>query len=291
MPGRASALKGEGSLEQTAFAKAPMWELRVRSALNKLSSAESRVAEYVLCQPNAVLGGNIRSVAEACRVSEATVVRFLRRAGFSGLKEFKGAMALEQVLDSDSLPYSRKLDDSDTTRALKTKVFYGCIEALSDTMSVLDDQALSWAIDALDSAPYVEIFGVGGAASVARSALHCFRKVGLRVNITTEFNFNYLRVERFTPGDVVLVISLSGETKDVLEAVRIARAKGVVIISITNIQESTLSGMSDCCLNSTCRTHMLPGDTTYERVAQTGIVRALYAGMAMRLGEDKEREE
>lgn len=282
--------KGSCGLDQVNITKTPMWELRVRGALKKLSSSESRVAEYVLRSPNAVFGSNIRQLAESCSVSESTVVRFLRRTGFDGLKDFKTAMTQGRVLDGEpAARVSRKLDDSDTIRAIKTKVFYGCIEALSDTMDVLDDRALSRAIEALDAAPYVEVFGLGGSASAARSALHCFRKIGLRVNATSELNFTYLRMERFNPGDVVLAISRSGETSEVVDAVRIAREKGAFIVSITNVQESTLSKLSDCCLTSMCRSHMMPGDETYERVAQIAVIRALYAGVAMRRGEERER--
>lgn len=272
-------------MNQVNITNLPAWELQVRSVLSKLSSAESRVAEYVLAEPETVLGGNIQSIAQASGVSEATVIRFLRRAGFSGLKGFKASMTQANVLERGRLPVSRKLSDSDTTRAIKTKVFCGCMEALGDTLNVLDDEALARAIDALYTAPYVEVFGIGGSASVARSALHSFRRIGLRMSVTSDPNAAYLRMERFNPGDVVLAISSSGETAAILEAVRIAKEKGAFVISISNVQSSTLSRLSDCRLTSLCRTRMLPGDETYERVAQIAIIHALYAGVAMRQGE------
>lgn len=254
--------------------------------MEKLSASECRIAEYILGSPNDVLGSNIRTLAAACDVSESTVVRFLRRAGFEGLKDFKAAMTQDRIIVQSAPNISRKLDDSDNIRALKTKVFYGCMEALNDTLSVLDDSALSWAIDALCAAPYVEVFGVGGSASVARSAQHSFRKIGLRLNFSSELNDTYLKMERFNPGDVVLAISRSGETREVVDAVRIAKEKGAAIISVTNVRQSTLSKLSDCCLSSACRTYMFPGDETYERVAQIAVIRALYAGVALRLAEE-----
>lgn len=48
-------------------------------------------------------------------------------------------------------------------------------------------------------------------------------------------------------GDVVLAISQSGETADVLEAVRIARSKGAKVFSIVNVPGSTLTRLSDEC--------------------------------------------
>ena len=64
-------------MSQVNITNLPAWELRVRSALGNLSSAESRVAEYVLREPEAILSSNIQGLAQASGVSEATVIRFL----------------------------------------------------------------------------------------------------------------------------------------------------------------------------------------------------------------------
>lgn len=275
-------------MQRVNITETPLWELRIRNVMNTLSESEGRVAEYILGAPDAMLGISVQRLAQASGVSEATVVRFFRRAGFSGLKDFKNVMTQERTREGSAPLDSRRLHDSDTTRSIKKKVFWGCIDALVDTVSTLDDEELARAIDVLSAAPYIEVFGIGGSASVARSALHSFRKIGLRMNITTDINFTYLRMERFHEDDVVLAISRSGETKEILDAVRIAKQKGVFVISITNAQQSSLSKLSDCCLTSTSRTDMLTGDDTYEHVAQIAIIHALYAGVAMRLNEVKE---
>ena len=41
-------------MNQVNITNLPVWELQVRSVLSKLSSAEGRVAEYVLAEPEAV---------------------------------------------------------------------------------------------------------------------------------------------------------------------------------------------------------------------------------------------
>lgn len=275
-------------MQKVNITKTPLWELRIRNVMNQLSGSEHRVAEYILSESDSVLGASVQQIAQASGVSEATVVRFFRRAGFAGLKDFKAAVAQDRARAGGAPQVSRKLNDSDTTRSIKKKVFWGCIDALVDTVSTLDDEQLARAIDVLSAAPYIEVFGIGGSASVARSALHSFRKIGLRMNITTDINFAYLRMERFREDDVVMAISRSGETREILDAVRIAKQKGVFVISITNAQQSSLSRMSDCCLTSTSRTDMLAGDDTYEHVAQIAIIHALYAGVAMRLNETEE---
>lgn len=49
-------------------------------------------------------------------------------------------------------------------------------------------------------------------------------------------------------GDVLLVISTSGNSKNVLYAAVTAKAKGMKVIGLTGAKESKLSGMADVCI-------------------------------------------
>lgn len=49
-------------------------------------------------------------------------------------------------------------------------------------------------------------------------------------------------------GDVLLAISTSGNSTNVVEAARVARAKGVKVISLTGSRESALTALSDVCV-------------------------------------------
>lgn len=50
------------------------------------------------------------------------------------------------------------------------------------------------------------------------------------------------------PGDVLLAISTSGNSANVVEAVKVARAKGVLVVSLTGSKESKLTGISYVCI-------------------------------------------
>ena len=266
----------------------PLWEVQVRRSLNKLSASENRIADYVLNAPESVLSGSVRELAQNNGVSEATVVRFLHHIGYAGLKDFKIAISEERVLDRGRIPDDFALRPSDTMHDIKCKVFSGCMEALGDTLDLLDDAEFEKAVDVLARASYIEIFGIGGAAAAARSALHNFRKIGIRVNYTASFNFEHMQPAHFDAGDAVIAISRSGETRDVVESVKIAKQKGAVVIAISNIGESSLSKLADCRLVATSRARMFSGDSIYERMAGIAVIHALYAGVAIRKGTQKE---
>ena len=50
------------------------------------------------------------------------------------------------------------------------------------------------------------------------------------------------------PGDVLLAISTSGNSANVVEAVKVARVKGVLVVSLTGSKKSKLTGISDVCV-------------------------------------------
>lgn len=50
------------------------------------------------------------------------------------------------------------------------------------------------------------------------------------------------------PGDVLLAISTSGNSANVLEAAKVARAKKVKVIGLTGYKESKLTPLSDVCI-------------------------------------------
>ncbi|MGI5117707.1 MurR/RpiR family transcriptional regulator [Treponema sp. SP13] len=275
-------------MEKVNIAAIPLWEVQVRRSLNKLSASENRIADYVLNAPESVLSGSVRELAQNNGVSEATVVRFLHHIGYAGLKDFKIAISEERVLDRGRIPDDFALRPNDTMHDIKCKVFSGCMEALGDTLALLDDAEFEKAVDVLARASYIEIFGIGGAAAAARNALHNFRKIGIRVNYTASFNFEYMQPAHFDAGDAVIAISRSGETRDVVESVKIAKQKGAVVIAISDIGESSLSKLADCRLVATSRARMFSGDSIYERMAGIAVIHALYAGVAIRKGTQKE---
>ena len=273
---------------QIRITKTPSWEIRLRAEMDKLSISERKVASCIVADSQAVLGLGISDIARKSGVSDATVVRLCRTLGYKGLKELKIAIAQERQTEGGSSRPDRSVTVQDSPRDLKEKVICACMEALQDTMDMLEDDKLGEAIEAMYKAKYIDIFGIGGSAAVGRSAQHNFRKIGVRVNVCSDINQHYLLAERFGPEDVALGISLSGETEAVCDALERAGSKGATTISISGNRNSRLSRIAKISLLSACSDQMMPGDHTYERSAQIGIMDILYAGVAMKIREEQE---
>ncbi len=263
--------------------RTPSWEIKLRADFDKLSISERKVASCILADSQHILEWGISDIAGKSGVSDATVVRLCRTLGYRGLKELKLAIAGERPGQKRYTREERTVHTADTSAELKRKVMYACMESIQDTMDILDDEQLEKAIDTMYQAKYIDIFGIGGSAAIARCAQHNFRKIGVRVNVSSDINQHYLLAERFSPGDVALGISLSGETEAVCSALERASSKGATTIGISGNRNSRMARTAHIRLISTCCEQLMPGDHTYERAAQLGIIDILFAGVAMRI--------
>ncbi len=83
-------------------------------------------------------------------------------------------------------------------------------------------------------------------------------------------------------GDVAIGISLSGTTRETVECLEVAKAKGATTICLTNAMKSPITTHSDCCLYAT------PSEIKYfqaplaSRVTQLALIDALFVFLALK---------
>ena len=69
--------------------------IKIRLLYNEMGKAEKQVADWIEANPGKIISLSIVELAEQCRCSEATIVRFSKRLGMSGFQELKISLAAE----------------------------------------------------------------------------------------------------------------------------------------------------------------------------------------------------
>ncbi|MEA5143944.1 MAG: MurR/RpiR family transcriptional regulator [Oscillibacter sp.] len=261
------------------------WERNIRLKYSSLKNGERMVADTVLRVREGLLQYSIGALALESGVSQPTVVRFCRSVGYQGIKDLKLAIAEEKASVCSPEETHSFQPAVGSIQSLGAYITNGCVEALKDTLDVLDFSLVEQAVDVLASAQNLDIVGVGGSSPVAILAQHNFRKAGLRVCTFDSIRQNYLLMERFQDGDVLLAVSQSGETPEVVEAAQVASDKGAFVIAVTDMHESSLGRIADVSLCSFCRNEASMGDNTFSRMAQLCIIDILYAGLCKKWAE------
>ncbi|HEY0062819.1 MAG TPA: glucokinase [Telluria sp.] len=218
---------------------------RVQHLQHELSPAEQRVATLVLEHPRKVLGEPIAEIARLADVSQPTVIRFCRSLGFLGLADFKLKFA-SSLTGTIPVRHSQ-VRVSDSTHDLSAKVIDNTVSAILKFRDQLDVVSIDRAIELLRNARRVEFYAMGNSRVVALDGQHKFFRFRIPTSAYGDSHLFKLAAELLQPGDVVIVISTSGQLPELLEAVDAARAAGAAVIAITS-SKSALAKKATVCL-------------------------------------------
>jgi len=250
---------------------------RIRSSYPALAASEARVATWIMQQPQKIIHLSMAQVAESCGVSDTTVLRFCRNAGFQGYTDLKLSIARDVVSPTQII--HDDIAEGDGPAVVARKVFMSNIQALYDTLEVLDEGALIKAITLLTAARRILIVGVGTSAPIVHSMYNMLMRLGLSCKAQTDSYLQLMEVALLGPGDVVVAISQSGSSIDPVLTLKLAKENGAATICITGNAQSSITDHADVTLLSVDREARI--EAIASRLAQVSIADALYVIMAL----------
>ncbi len=253
---------------------------RIRMMIPNLTAAEGHVVETMLAKRDFDEKTPLREVAGAASVSEAMVVKIAKKFGFSGFREFRAGLAEYRSLPTADL--HREVSPEDTGAEIAQKVFRTSIQALEETLAILDPEDFDRAASCLHDARHRDFYGIGGSAQIARDVAHKFLRIGIRASVFDDAHMMLMSASLLGPEDVAVGFSHSGSTAAVLDPLLLARRRGARTIAITNYGASPIAEVADVVLCSTAQGSPLLGENAAARIAQLNILYALFIAVAQR---------
>jgi DNA-binding MurR/RpiR family transcriptional regulator len=253
---------------------------KIREERHAFRQSEQKVAEYILTHPREVIGSPITELAEVIGVSEATIVRMCKKIGFKGFHELKISLAAQNVQPLQTV--HEQIQDGDDMETIVKKVFAANIQTMNSTLNVLPVRDLKQAVDALAAANQIHFYGVGGSGSIAQDAAHKFMKTGKPVAAYIDTHMQVMAASLLGKGDVVVGISHSGSSRDIIEALELARKKGATTIGLTHYAKSPIDKVLDIKLCTASNETFYRTESTSSRIAQLSIIDALFIGVSLR---------
>lgn len=248
----------------------------LRGAYPALTEAERRVADFVLNDPDLALHSSITQVAQASGVGLSTVSRLSTKLGYAGFPDMKIALAVELLNPDHGMPEPVGAGD-DAAMVARKVLRYGA-QNLLDTAALLDPGELERAARAVAQARRVELYAVGiVSGAIARSADARIRLLQTPCAAVIDQYEHERAAALLGPGDVAVGISYSGDTEEVVRALRIAREVGATTICLTKGSRSPLAEQADLRLLVASHDAGRWGNQAASRVAMLGVVEALYA--------------
>ena len=125
-----------------------------------------------------------------------------------------------------------------------------------------------------------DIYGVGGSAAVCYDAAHKFLRIGIRSTVFSDTHLMMMSASLLSKKDVVLAVSHSGQTLELLDIVDLAKKNGARVIALTNSFASDLARASDIVLCAPARDSPLIGQNATARIAQLTLIDSFFMCLA-----------
>jgi RpiR family transcriptional regulator, carbohydrate utilization regulator len=255
---------------------------QIRSALPSLRPSDAKVARAVLDATETVMAETVAELAARADVSEATVIHFCKEVGFSGFQHLKFAIARDNIPASSLLHEQQRLGASSGSGEIIAEVLRSTVRSLEDTPGTLDLAEFDAVVDAIVRAQRICVIGALPSLMLAEDAAYRFSTIGRPAEAPATDTAQRLACRLLQPGDLCLVISHTGATKQSFDALDAAAAAGATTAAITSFARSRLAETVDHALIAGAASVSVRVEAMASRFAHLAIVDALYVAVVLR---------
>ena len=228
----------------------------------KASKSDKILIRYIKEHAEEFCTTPIASLAINCGVSEATITRFVRKMGFASLQLFK--------------LISKDITCDESIIITANKLLANNIATLEQTVSGLDEDILLKSVNMLKKAERIFFIGLGNSGFVADDSAYKFMRIGFNARGIDNSHLIMLHMALLHENDVVVVISHSGESFEIIKAVELAKRNGTKLIVITSNRDTILKEYADACIFYETRESILETGSITTKLTQIFIIDLLY---------------
>ena len=247
------------------------WEM-LRAKRDSLTKSGAIVADYLMQHAEDAQYLSISSLANECGVAEATIFRFCRSLGFQGYNEMKIALA---KATATATPTVAKLEPGADTQLLITHAYNTAVEALNGTRNMLDPEAIDRAATLLQRARQVYFFGQGGSQVLAGDIWARFSMLSTKFRTAGDSHMQAITASLMGPEDVILFISYSGCTRDMMDTLHLAKENGAKVILVTHYADAPGAVLADVVLLCGAKENPLDSGSVPAKLAMLFVANVL----------------
>ena len=215
---------------------------KIKTLYPEMTDSEKSIADFILNHPEEIYSLKISNLARETGVSLPTVFRFTRTLGYDGFKDFKVNLVKDMAV---GLNISLEDTDGSSLENLTRNIFEIVENNLKETRSLIDYDSLASAIKRIVNAKRLIFFAVSSSLSVAFDSYSKFLRAGFDCLYNSDSYTQRIMSTQCRTGDVVIGISFSGESIEVIECLKNARENGATTICITTFMKSTITKFAD----------------------------------------------
>ena len=221
----------------------------IEKNLDRMSLSDRKIAEYIL-NNHASLSANdksIHTISDEINVSASTISRFIHKYCNKSFSSFK--IELGQIQSS---PEDAKAERShelyswdDPADIIGRKLSGNIADTFNDVLALNPTVNFEKASEFISEAHKIIFFGVGASGVTVSDFQNKLMRLEKPCIYNNDSNYGIINGRIASTEDVIVAISFSGKTKEVILPVEQAKGRGVRIITITGNRPNPLEKLAD----------------------------------------------
>lgn len=206
------------------------------------SKTWSKIADFVLSDPQKITSLTLKEFSEQASVSEGSIVNFVYSLGYKGYTEFKVGIAQSLGFHANKFVFAKDGVDTYEQISKATK------ESLDKTLSALNIKSIEKISKKIATVKgRVYICGRSTSGHIANILAGHLMRMGVSA---FSYDDHFAVAASLNKNDIVIVVTYSGETGEIYEAVKLAKQKGAYTACITSFPQSRVAMLCEDCLES-----------------------------------------
>ncbi len=253
-----------------------MYITRLKSSMDTLTDTEKRIGTYIEKNFDKMKSDKLSSYAFAkeLNVGQTTVIRFSQKLGYKSFRELQ--------LDLSSTAEKMEIEEisvAESVNKTNFKIMKQYQEVVDSTYVLNTEEAIQETVNHIKKANRILVFGMDNSNLFAEYFSNQLRNIGFFSFHSSSPHTAYTMIAKMHENDLVILLSDSGETKEILKAAKLANKRSVPLVAITRMAKNRLQEYSDVVLKTVNRTSDSRLEAMSIRCSQLYLIDAIYLNL------------
>lgn len=250
----------------------------LEAKLSSMTEADRQIAQFILDDPEQMLGLSSSALAKQTGRSQSSVVKFSQKLGYQGYQQLKLAVNKAKAQEWHTPPgvIHGSIDASDSYMTILQKMIGSKLLSMRETMAANPEQTIEATLNALVKARRIQLAGVGASSLVARDFSYKLLKIGRTVLLDNDSHIQISSASTLNHQDLLIALSYTGSSLEILRIAELARERGAKVVSITGLQPNPLVALSDIQLYTVADEERVRSSAITSRDAQLMLIDMLF---------------
>lgn len=252
---------------------------KLKSINSSFTSTEKSISAFILNNRELIKELSSQTLAKRIGVSQSSIVKFTQKLGYKGYPALKIALAEAVSERQEQRQLHGDICLTDDIATLSSKLVSSKIAVIQETLQINDKSDFEQAVNMIVNAKRILLCGIGASGLVAKDFSQKLQKLGLPAIAEMSGHSQLAYAATFTAEDLVIVISESGTTADVVAVAKMSQQSAVNVLSITGVNRNTLRNYSDLCLSTVAESSEIRLSSILARTSQELVIDTLFLAM------------